>query len=569
MQYLSLNQKSLTFLVILIGGFLSIPHASGAPVLPDSANRPKTEPQPAFPSVTPPKVDREKLPEFKPALDESSAIKVTVSTFKFTGNSSFSEEQLAALLTSFLNRPLDIKELNQAANTITQFYRNHGFLLAQAYLPEQDISQGALEISIIEGQLGELELKFSSSLNKEFLKGIASNNLAPGDAIREDNLVKNITILNSLPALRATAQLNPGAQVGTSNAEIDLQELPRWSAIVTANTYGNRFTGREVVNGSFYLNNLAGRGDQLNLSLTSSKDEGQRGMHLGYAIPVHDSGTLLSLDYNYVDYKLGAEFSVLNATGKSEYFSALIDQPIARAKQKNLTARFGVSHKDVTDDVEAFALENHRNINAIDFGVFGDWRDKLNGFNQLGINIRYGYVDFMNHQAELDDAAGAETTGSYIKYNIFAARIQPLSTNLNLTLRAEYQGADKNLDSSEKFSIGGINRWRAFAELPTSADRGLELGLELRGRIIGTGLARLHIEGLSPYGFIDYGTGTLNQNALSSNNGVESMHFGLGIDASIAKRWFLGLAISRQERRIDGNPREDERRAWGQLQKEF
>ena len=569
MQRLSLNQKSLTFLVILIGGFLSIPHAKGAPVLPDSANRPKTEPQPAFPLVSPPQVGQEKVQEFKPTMDESSAIKVTVSTFKFSGNSSFSNEQLSALLTSFLNRPLDIKELNQAANTITQFYRSHGFLLAQAYLPEQDISQGLLEISIIEGKLGELKLKFSPALDENFLKRLASNNLTPGSAIREDNLVKNVTILNSLPALRATAQLNPGEQVGTGNAEIDLQELPRWGAIVTANTYGNRFTGREVVNGLFYLNNLAGRGDRLNLSLTSSKDDGQRGLRLGYAIPVHDSGTLLSLDYNYADYKLGAEFEVLDATGKSYFLGALIDQPIVRAKQRNLTARFGISYKDVTDEVEAFVLETHRNIEAIDFGAYGDWRDKLNGFNQLGINIRYGYVDFKNNRAEVDDAAGAETAGSFIKYNIFVSRIQPLSTNLNLTLRAEYQGADQNLDSSEKFSIGGINRWRAFAELPTSADRGLELGLELRGRIFGTRLAQLHIQGLSPYGFIDYGTGTLNQNALSSNNGVKSIHYGLGIDASIAKRWFTGLTISQQERRIDGNPREYETRTWGQIQKEF
>src|SRR5690606_6413599 len=135
------------------------------------------------------------------------------------------------------------------------------------------------------------------------------------------------------------------------------------------------------------------------------------------------------------------EFAILDATGDSQYFSALIDQPILRAKQRNLTARLGISHKDVTDEVKAFALKSHRNIEAIDFGAYGDWRDKLNGFNQLGLNIRYGYVNFKNDKADIDDAAGAETAGNFIKYNIFASRIQPLTSNLNLTLRAEYQGA--------------------------------------------------------------------------------------------------------------------------------
>jgi hemolysin activation/secretion protein len=569
MQDSSLNQKSFVFLVILIGAALVVPHANAAPILPDRGNLPNTEPQPSFPPINPPAVDKEKLPEFKPALDESSAITVTISKFTFTGNSSFSEEQLAALLVDFLNRPLDIKALNQAMSTITQYYRKHGFLLAQAYLPEQDIAHGALEVSIIEGKLGELKLKFSPSLDEKFLKKMASNNLAAGDTIREDNLVKNVTILNSLPALRATAQLDPGEQVGTSNATIDLQELPRWNAIVGANTYGNQFTGREVAYGTFYLNNLAGRGDQLTFGLSDSKDELQRTLQLGYAIPVHDSGTLLSLNYYYEDYRLDKEFASLDATGDSQYFSALIDQPILRSQQKNLTARFGTSYKDVTDEVGAFNLNNHRDIEAIDFGAYGDWRDKLNGFNQLGLNIRYGHLHFKDAQAEAIDAASVETAGNFIKYNLFASRIQPLSTNLNLILRAEYQGADQNLDSSEQFSIGGINRWRAFADLPTSADRGLETGIELRGRVIGTSLAELHIENLSPYAFVDYGTGVLNQNALSDNNHVDSVHYGLGVDANFAKQWLMGLTISRQERRIDGNPQEDETRAWGQIQKEF
>jgi len=569
MNTISLNQKSFIFAVILLGAILVISDANAAPALPDSANIPKAEPPQQFPATSLPEVDREKLQEFKPALDENNAVKVSITKFTFSGNASFSSEDLAALLTDFLDRPLGIKELNQATSSITQYYREQGFLLAQAYLPEQDISQGTLEISIIEGNLGALELKFSPSLDQDFLRGIASRNLSPGHPIREDNLVRNVTVINSLPAVRAATELNPGAQIGTSNAAIDLQELPRWSAIIAANTYGNRFTGREVVSGAVNLNNLAGRGDQLNFGLTSSRDELQRGLQLGYVIPVHDSGTLLSLNYNYVDYKLGAEFSILDATGESQYLSALVDQPLLRSKQRNLTTRFGISYKDVIDEVEAFALKSHRGIEAIDFGAYGDWRDKLNGFNQLGLNIRYGNVDFKNNQAALDDAAGAKTEGSFIKYNLFASRIQPISTNLNLTMRAEYQGADQNLDSSEKFSIGGINRWRAFAELPTSADRGLEMGLELRGRITGTRLAQMFIEGLSPYGFVDYGTGTLNQNALSNNNHVDSVHYGLGVDASLAKRWFMSLTVSRQERQIDGNPREGETRAWGQIQKEF
>lgn len=563
------TQKIFVILVIATGVIFPAAYAYSAPQLPDSANIPKAEPLPEFPSIPQPAVDKEESLEFKPALDKNSTVKVTVSRFEFNNNLAFSDEQLSSLLTAYLNRPLDIQGLNQAADTITRHYRTQGFLLAQAYFPEQDINQGIIEISIIEGLLGELKVGVSSRLDDEFLRSMAGNNLAAGDSIREDNLVRNITVLDSLPGLKAAAELSPGEKVGTATATVNLEELPRWNAVLNASTYGNRYTGREVISGAAYLNNLAGRGDQLSFGLTSSRDELQRGVQLGYITPIHVSGMLLSLNYNYVDYRLGGEFSVLDASGDSQYFSALIDQPILRNKQQNLTSRIGISHKDVTDEVEAFLLKSHRNVEAIDFGAYGDWRDQFNGFNQLGLNIRYGYLNFRNGQARIDDSAGAETAGNFIKYNIFASRIQPLFANLHLTLRAEYQGANQNLDSSEKFSIGGVNRWRAFAELPTSADRGLELGVELRGRMSGTRLAQVFIEGLSPYGFFDYGTGTLNQNALSSNNHVESAHYGLGVDIDIVKNWFMGLAVSHQERRIDGNPREDETRAWGHVQKAF
>lgn len=570
MQHLSLNQKSFVALAILIGAILVAPHVNGAPILPDSANIPKAGPRPVSPPPLPPTVDKEKLPELKPAIDENSAIKITVSEFKFTGNSSFSETRLAALLTDYLNRPLDIKELNRATRTITEFYRSRGFMLTQAYLPEQDIGQGPLEISIIEGTLGEVRLKLSPSLDEKFLNGVASNNLAPGDTIREDNLVKNVSILNSLPGLWAAAQLNPGEKLGTSDAEIELQELPRWSTTAYANTYGNQYTGREIVGGTLYLNNPAGRGDQAYLSLSSSRDELERNLQLGYVIPVHVSGTLLSLQYNYVDYKLDGEFSALDATGKSEFFGTFIDQPIVRASQKNMTARVGISYKDLTDDVGAFSLKNRRYISAIELGAYGDWRDNLQGFNQLGLNIRAGNVNFGNAQAELLDAATLETAGGFAKFNIFASRIQPLFTNYTLTLNAEYQGAGQNLDSSEQFSVGGINRWRAFAELPTSTDLGLQLGTELRYWARGINLAQMrYITGLSPYVFVDYGTGTLNKDPLIGDNHVDSVTYGLGIDANIDKNWLMGLTVSRQERHIDGNSREATTNVWGQVQVEF
>ena len=573
---INLNKKCLldAFLSLALSSY-SVTSVWAAPNLPDSANLPRVDTQPAFPNTSNPVIEKKEELSYPAALPESAGVKVKVSHFKFTGNTNISNNQLLLLLNDYKDQSLGIKELNKMTVLITDYYRQQGFMLAQAYLPEQDITQDSLEIAIIEGYLGELKLKTSGQLDEAFLQRMASNGLESSAAIRESNLVRNVTLINSLPGLSASSQLTPGRDVGYSDVEINVDAKPRFSGFLTANNYGNRYTGREVLGASLFLNNLAGRGDRLNLNLKTSSGAGQRSAQVGYVVPVLDSGSMLNLSTGYLDYKLGGQFSSLGAKGDSYYVSALLDQPVLRSRLLNITSRYGVTYKDISDEVSSFNLDNHRGIGAIELGLFGDWRNTgFNGFNQLGLNLKLADVNFKNTLAKNLDSTGANTAGNFIKYNLFASHLQPITTDFNLRLMGEYQGTSKNLDSSEKLSVGGANRWREFADIPTSADRGLIVGAEVRRAMLPiAALANaptfLQTMEMSPYVFYDYSRGNINHNALTSDNHVRSSHYGIGVDAILAKKWILDLTASHQNSRIDGLASEAETRAWVQVQMEF
>ena len=573
---INLNKKCLldAFLSLALSSY-SVTSVWAAPNLPDSANLPRVDTQPAFPNTSNPVIEKKEEFSYPAALPESAGVKVKVSHFKFTGNKNISNNQLLLLLNDYKDQSLGIKELNRMTVLITDYYRQQGFMLAQAYLPEQDITQDSLEIAIIEGYLGELKLKTSGQLDEAFLQRMASNGLESSAAIRESNLVRNVTLINSLPGLSASSQLTPGRDVGYSDVEINVDAKPRFSGFLTANNYGNRYTGREVLGASLFLNNLAGRGDRLNLNLKTSSGAGQRSAQVGYVVPVLDSGSMLNLSTGYLDYKLGGQFSSLGAKGDSYYVSALLDQPVLRSRLLNITSRYGVTYKDISDEVSSFNLDNHRGIGAIELGLFGDWRNTgFNGFNQLGLNLKLADVNFKNTLAKNLDSTGANTAGNFIKYNLFASHLQPITTDFNLRLMGEYQGTSKNLDSSEKLSVGGANRWREFADIPTSADRGLIVGAEVRRAMLPiAALANaptfLQTMEMSPYVFYDYSRGNINHNALTSDNHVRSSHYGIGVDAILAKKWILDLTASHQNSRIDGLASEAETRAWVQVQMEF
>jgi hemolysin activation/secretion protein len=559
----------------LLINFCIVATVVAAPDLPDSANLPRIETQPSPPVITIPAIENNENLQYPAALPDLDGVQVNVSHLKFTGNKHVHSVELALLLKEYLGKSLGIKELNQMTMMVTRYYRQQGYMLAQAYLPEQDINQDTLEIAVLEGYLGEVKLNVSSGLNKAFFNRVASRHLTKGEVIKESNLVRNVTLINSLPGLNATSQLNPGRETGYSDVEIDVQALPRLSGFISVNTYGNRFTGREVLQAGLSLNNLAGRGDQLNLRLKGSNGEGQRELQLGYVLPVFDTSSLLYLSAGYADYQLGGQFSRLGAEGSSYYTSALLDQPLLRSRQGNVTSRLGLSYKDISDDISAFTLKDHRSISAIELGLFGDWRDTTwQGLNQLGFNLKLADVDFKNDLAEIIDDTGAKTTGSYIKYTVFASRLQSISDAYNVRLSGEWQGTNKNLDSSEKLSIGGVNRWREYGELPSSADRGLIIGTELRRAMLPvTALASflpvLPSLEVSPYIFLDYGRGIISHSALSADNHVKSLHYGVGVDTLVAKNWALDFTVSHQKRQVDGASSETETRAWSQIEIKF
>lgn len=84
-----------------------------------------------------------------PELVLNDATLVTVQRFKFNGNQRLTTDQLAALTAPFANRPLNQHDLQQLTHTISEAYRQIGWLV-QAYIPRQDFKNTEMTLQIIE-----------------------------------------------------------------------------------------------------------------------------------------------------------------------------------------------------------------------------------------------------------------------------------------------------------------------------------------------------------------------------------------------------------------------------------
>ena len=148
-------------------------------ILEQQTREPLRLPPPADDDVRP------RPPEPKPALPVSPTLRVQVTQFTFSGNTLYSDAELTEVVKEFVGKELDFEGLNEAANKVRAHHRSRGYFLAQAYLPQQAIRGGSVEIAIIEGRVGHVELQRrpATRLAEWLLAGILNAHFKTGDII--------------------------------------------------------------------------------------------------------------------------------------------------------------------------------------------------------------------------------------------------------------------------------------------------------------------------------------------------------------------------------------------------
>jgi hemolysin activation/secretion protein len=571
---LNTTLKRIGLLKVLALGYTSQVLAGGVS-LPDIQNIQQNLPRPTLPQATP----IIQVPAETPAPEKKqkkSSLKIVVKEFKFSGNKQFSDDILAAQVAYLTAHEVGMRELNEAVGTIRNYYRQRGYLLTQVYLPTQDLQkstdkEAVVELSILEGTLGEVKAEAGEGLDQPYFQSLSEYGLNKGDVLNERNLVRNIMVMNGLPGIQVTSQLNPGEAVGSSDVAIAVEPKVKYSGFVTANTYGNRFTNRETLGFGWAVNNLNGRGDQFVVVGKTSRDEGQRSLSGLYFTPVGSAGTIMNLAYSYVDYKLGGNFKQFDASGDANYFYGSLEHPLLRETKKGISFKVGGNYKILDDDVGFFGLNNRRDISSLELGLVGDWINDIGSVAyQWSFLVTQGNVNFKDSVAKATDRSQLDTQGSFTKWNWTSSRTEIFENGVNWIIRADYQGAGDNLDIAERFGIGAINRWRQYSEIPSQADQGWMVGTDVRKTYVTTGAdVTPYIQAVTPFAFYDAGRGKLNHDPIGNSTYVRSNTIGVGTDIQFPAQWILTTTYTQQKRDLDGAASNTEYQLWAQLRKNF
>ena len=469
---------SLTGLLLL----LSLSHSSitvSAATIPDAGSILRDQQQSQKPP--PPQLPAsEKATE--PLLNTGSNVQVVVKGFIFSGYGGLTTEaELQTVVAGSIGKSLTFEELNALTDKVTALLKTKGWLQTRAYLPPQDITSGIIRIVIAQVKSdGNLTIKRGKNarISPDYLHRIGISPLHSGQPIKEQELERAVLLMNDLPGVSAKASLVPGTVSGTSGVEVAATEGPLFSATLWGDNQGNRYIGTWRGSAMVSVNDPLRHGDQLILLLTEASGLAQG--RIGYSYPIGYNGFRANLSYTGMRYELGNDLASLHYKGNSNSIDAGLSYPMLRTRNANVTTSFSYGYRGLID-TQADVKIHDKQINNATLMVSGDRYDQLLGGGYISYNASVTTGKLHESCAlTAEDANTNRTEGGYTRFNVGLSRLQHLTGRLNVNISGSAQKAVGNLDSSEKFSLGGPNALRAYPIGEASGDEGQLLSAELR-----------------------------------------------------------------------------------------
>lgn len=419
-----------------------------------------------------------KVEEMKPP---ATGMTLQVRAFRFTGNHKLTDQALSEALQSLVGQNLGFEDLKAAAAQVAKTYADKGWVV-RAFLPEQDVTAGTVTIAVVEARFGQVILEGEEPvrITHQRLQKMATRALPSGEPLSAPALERLLLTYQDLPGVEVSGSLIAGAEDGETSLRLRAKDRASVNGSVMLDNSGSRAYGMSRTLASLNWNSPSRQGDQLNAigAITEGSEYGR----LAYSWPSDLIGSRLSVVVSNMHYKLTApEFSALQAKGNASTMGLEYSSPLVRSQQRNLSWNVGLEHKTFRN-WSAQTLTSDYRTQVLTAGLSGNALDSLNGQTGFETTVVMGQVNLDGSPNQTADAAADQTAGQFRKLKFGIQRTQALSTSSYVLMSLGGQFANKNLDSSEKFYLGGPAGVRGFPAAEGGGNDGLLVNLEWHQR---------------------------------------------------------------------------------------
>ena len=415
----------------------------------------------------------EQLPQ-EPVLPPSQE-KVMVRDIRVTDARLVPEAEINSITAGFEGRELTLPDMQKAADLITNAYRKKGYVTSRAYLPPQKIESGILEIRVLEGLMGDVEIKGNRYFSARLLRSKIT--LDKNEPFNYDILRKDLVRINRNPDRYARAVLLPGKEEAQTDVILEVKDRLPIHAGFDYDNFGSRYIGKDRYTGTLSHANLFGFDDNLSFQYQLAQHSRYYYKSVRYSGPVApDANAGLYAAFSRV--KLGEEFEDADVRGKSKLYGVFADKSLIDGERLSLTLNLGFDYKDITN-YQLQTVSSTDRLRVLRTGLNMDLSDEW-GRTIITQELDFGIPDIMGGLRRQDDKASRSGAGGkFNKNTVNLLRLQKLPLDATLLWKNQIQTSPYILTSIEQFQIGGISNVRGYPPAEAVGDSGYSTTAEL------------------------------------------------------------------------------------------
>lgn len=432
-------------------------------------------------ALTKPEAVAPKIPE------KLKKIKFKLSNIKLVGNTVYSTPELSQFYKPLLHKTISVADLFIVIQNITNYYRNNGYILTRAILPEQKVTNGIVLIEVIEGYVGNISIVGSPY-------GAAIQVMKFGNKIKETRplqlsiMEKYLYQMNEIPGTSVKSRLLAShgkiPAVGSSDVEFLTENRPV-SGYFSYDNYGTLYVGPQQMTGNIAFNSFLKSGDAgVFTYIRTPKGQELNYFDVNYNLPTDSGGSRFLMGATHTVTNPLFVLTPLKVSGLTNNYYFLFTYPLIRTRDKNLSLRVGFDYLDspttFLDDSLPLYTDHLRNL---DLGFTYNFADKWSGVNLVIADIRqglpiFGYSSNFNPTTAETSRPGGQ--GKYTKVLLNLTRLQAIKGPFSFYGVAKGQWGFSPLLSSEQFTFGGPILGRGYDSAEILGDKGIAGSLELR-----------------------------------------------------------------------------------------
>ncbi|WP_162146157.1 ShlB/FhaC/HecB family hemolysin secretion/activation protein [Inquilinus limosus] len=443
-------------------------------------------------------------PASAPAAPAPDAGRFDIMEYQVQGNTVLPVVDIEEAVYPFLGPGKTIEDVEGARAALEKRYADAGYITVAVNIPEQTVREGVVRLEVAEARIGRLRVRNSRYYSLGRIKGAAPS-LAEGKVPQLAEIQRDSEVLNRLPGRTVTPQLKAGAEPGTVDADLNVEDESPFQASVELNNQYSANTKPLRLSGSVGYDNLWQLGHSISLQYTTAPEDPDQTSAVAatYTFRVPEWKQSLVL-YGITSSSDVATLGGVNVIGDGTVIGGRAVLPLPGLPDYYHTLMLGLDWKDFGERQVFGGDQSETPITYTTATVeYNATRPDTQGLTSASLSATFG----LRGLGDPDDKFEQKRAGAAADFAYFRAgleRQQILPADFELTARLDGQLASQPLISNEQFSAGGVSTVPGYVESEELGDNGWIAALRVTTPNLGELIDPAVVEDWRIYAYGDY-----------------------------------------------------------------